>query len=103
MPSRAQSKASHLTVISPPAVDTTAPAETVAQRVRRLQAEARALAREQVAELEARLQEAALIAAEIAEGGEAYPVGCRELARKLAEDTRNTVQTFEAILQRAHA
>lgn len=101
MSSRAQTKASHLTVISPPSVET--PTETVAQRVQRLQAEARSLAREQIMELEAKLQEAATLAAEIAEGGDAYPVGCRELARRLADDTPNTVLTLEALLQRAHA
>jgi hypothetical protein len=99
MPRTAARAQSHLTVISPPAVET--PVETVAQRVRRLQAEARALAREQVAELEVKLEEAAAIAAEIAEGGEAYPVGARELARRIAEDTPKTIQTFEAILYRA--
>ncbi|HBV12106.1 MAG TPA: hypothetical protein DEB60_03140 [Brevundimonas sp.] len=54
--------------------------ETTAERVKRLQAEARALAIEQVEALEAALCKAADMAREIADGGDAYPVGARELA-----------------------
>lgn len=60
--------------------------ETVAERVRRLQAEARLLAREEVEALEIVLHEAARRAGEIAAGGDAYPVGAREIARQLAEE-----------------
>jgi len=48
--------------------------QTLAERIERLQAEAKHLAREQVAALEAKLVEAAALADEIARGGEAYPV-----------------------------
>ncbi len=74
---------------------------SVAETIRRLQSEARQLAREQVGVLEAKLEEAAALALEIAEGGDAYPVGARELARKLAEDAPRTAQTLQAILYRA--
>lgn len=60
--------------------------ETVAQRVKRLQAEARLLAREEVEGLEIVLLEAARRAGEIAAGGDAYAVGAREIARQLAEE-----------------
>lgn len=60
--------------------------ETVAERVRRLQEEARLLAREEIEALELGLQEAARRAGDIAAGGDAYPVGAREIARQLAED-----------------
>ena len=75
--------------------------QTLAERIDRLQAEAKTLAREQVTALEAKLDEAAAIADEIARGGEAYPVGVREIARKLAEDTPRTARTLEIILARA--
>src|SRR3569832_342230 len=87
------SSAPVLTVISPPCphpVEESISIESMGDKIKRLQAEARALAREQVNAL----------AAEIAAGGEAYPVGARELARKLAEDTPRAIQTFEAILHR---
>jgi hypothetical protein len=75
--------------------------QTLAERIARLQAEAKNLAREQVTALETKLGEAAALADEIAQGGDAYPVGVRELARKLAEETPRTVMNFEAIIARA--
>ena len=74
--------------------------QTLAERIGRLQAEARHLAREQVSALEARLIETAVLADEIAHGGDAYPVGVRELARKLAEDTPRMAQTLGIIIAR---
>ena len=82
--------------------DTAAPVETVAQKVRRLQLEAASLAREQVMTLEQALAEVTRLSKEIAEGGEAYPVGARELARRLAEDAEASIHTLDAILSRQH-
>lgn len=75
--------------------------ETVAQRVRRLQAEARQLAKDHVRAMAARLVEVQQMAAEIAEGGDAYPPGVRDMARRLVEDIDSRVQTLDAILARA--
>jgi hypothetical protein len=74
--------------------------QTTADRVRQLQAEARALAIEQVEELERRLNEAAALAREISAGGDAYPVGARELASRLAEDLPARAETIKAIVSR---
>ena len=74
--------------------------ETTTERVKRLQMEARALAVEQVEELERRLNEAASLAREIASGGDAYPVGARELASRLAEDLPAKAETIKAIVSR---
>lgn len=74
--------------------------ETVAERVRRLQAEARQLAKDHVQALSAAIMSAEAIAAEIAEGGDAYPPGIRDLARRFAEDAESRVQTLEAISSR---
>ena len=41
------------------------------------------------------------LAGEIAEGGEAYPPGVRDIARRLIEDCEARVQTLEAITKRA--
>lgn len=76
-------------------------AETVAERVRRLQAEARQLAKDHVGALIAAMVEAEKMAAEIAAGGEAYPAGVRDLARRFAEDAEARVQTLEALSGRA--
>ena len=57
-----------------------------AERIRRLQWEAHVLANEQVEALAADLEALAARALEIAEGGEAYPPGTRELASRIAEE-----------------
>ena len=75
-------------------------AETVAQRVRRLQLEAKTLAKDHVRALNQAIAEVELIAAEISEGGDAYPPGVRDLARRFVEDCEARVQTLEAISAR---
>jgi hypothetical protein len=74
--------------------------ETVAERIRRLQAEARSLAKDHVKSLTAAMVDLEQLAAEIAEGGEAYAPGVRDLARRLVEDLDSRVQTLEAIAAR---
>ncbi len=74
--------------------------ETTAERVKRLQLEARALAVEQVEVLERALLEAAALAKEIADGGDAYPVGAREIASRLVTDLPSKAETLKAIVGR---
>ncbi len=74
---------------------------TTADRVKRLQMEARALAVEQVEALEKLLMQSAAMAREIAEGGDAYPVGARELAGRLASDLPSKAETLKAIVSRS--
>jgi hypothetical protein len=74
--------------------------ETVAQRVRRLQTEAKQLARDHVHSLTSAIMQAEVIAAEIAEGGDAYPAGIRDLARRFVDDADARVQTLEALVAR---
>jgi hypothetical protein len=74
--------------------------ETTADRVKRLQLEARALAVEQVEVLERALLEAAALAREIADGGDAYPVGAREIASRLVTDLPSKAETLKAIVGR---
>lgn len=74
--------------------------ETVAERVRRLQLEAKLLAKDHIKALSAQMVAVEQMAAEIAEGGEAYPPGVRELASRLVEDIDSRVQTLEAIVSR---
>jgi chorismate mutase len=74
--------------------------ETVAERVRRLQAEAKQLAKDHVHALTARMIELEQMASEIAEGGDVYPPGVRDLARRIVDDCEARVQTMEAIISR---
>jgi hypothetical protein len=74
--------------------------EPLSDRIKRLQAEAKNLAREHVMALQAALISVESMASDIAEGGEAYPPGVRDIARRLAEDCEARVQTLEAITKR---
>jgi hypothetical protein len=74
--------------------------ETTAARIRRLQAEAQTLAREEVTSLERRIGELAQAARQIAEGGDAYPIGAREVARRLAEELPRQAGVLEALLRK---
>ena len=74
--------------------------EPAAQRVRRLQQEARMLAREQVEILARDFNALALRAAEIADGGDAYPAGVREMASRIAADLPQKAQGLMSIMER---
>lgn len=74
--------------------------ETVAQRVQRLQAEAKQLAKDHIKALTTAMVSLEELAAEIAEGGDAYAPGVRDVARRLAEDLDSRVQTLDAIVAR---
>jgi hypothetical protein len=74
--------------------------ETTAERVRRLQAEARIVARQHIEQLEQALLRTAEVAREVAEGGEAYPIGLREVASRLSEDLPDKLATLRALLDR---
>ncbi len=76
--------------------------ETLSDRIRRLQDEARSMAREHVSVLEAAMLGLVRTASEIADGGDAYPVGAREMARQLISDTEARMLSLEAIMSRRH-
>lgn len=91
--------ATHLVVL--PTANDGAIGEPIGQKILRLQAEARVLAHDHVELLRAALAEVARLSEEISEGGEAYPVGARELARRLVEDAGHQALTLGAINDRA--
>lgn len=88
--------ASHLVVFPSPGEP-----ESPADRIRRLQTEARTLAREHIEMLAAALNEVARLSGEIADGGELYPVGARELSRRLTEESGKHALTLTAIVDRS--
>jgi hypothetical protein len=75
--------------------------EAPAARAQRLYAEARAAAFEQVDRLEAELARAVALASQIADGGDVYPPGVRDLCRRLGEEIGSKAQTLELIAERA--
>ncbi len=74
--------------------------EGISDRVRRLQAEARALAHEHIGALDEAILRVEQLAAEIASGGEAYPAGVRDIARRLSEDCDAKLMNIRAIAGR---
>jgi hypothetical protein len=74
--------------------------ETVAERVRRLQSEAKSLASDHVWALLAHLVQAEVVAREIADGGPAYHDGAQERARQIAMELRSQRETLEQIVGR---
>ena len=88
-------------VANNPAAEAEAPAnEPLTARIRRLQAEARAMAAEHVKLLEAAIIDSAKLAEEIAEGGDAYPVGVREMARQMVAECESRLLGLQAIMHR---
>ena len=75
--------------------------ETRAERVRRMQANAKALAREQIEAMASAMIEVAHMAEEVATGGDAYPVGVRELSSRLKSELEMQARSIEALLRRA--
>lgn len=86
--------------MSPATLAVVARPETIAERVKRLQAEAASLASEHVMALESALHAAARIAAEIAAGGDAYPVGIRDIAERMAPDLEAASLNIESLRTR---
>ena len=76
------------------------PPPAIGQRIARLQAEARGLAAEHVGALTQTLSDAATLSDEIASGGDAYPAGVRDIARRLAEELVTKAQTLAALMER---
>ncbi len=74
--------------------------ESPTERIRRLQWEASVLAAEQAEQFGADLVAMAARAQEIFEGGDAYPVGVRELAGRIAADLQIRAKALLTIQHR---
>ncbi len=91
--------ARHLAIVTTPSDIDRSP-ELLIDRIQRLQAEARDLAQGHIGLLRQSLAEVSRLAEEIAGGGEAYPVGAREVCRRLAEEASRQNQNLAAISER---
>jgi len=74
--------------------------ESAAQHIRRLQMEARSLAREEVEVLVSDLCAMAERVSEMGQAGDAYPIGVRELAPHIQDDIMRSVNIIRAIMDR---
>ena len=83
------------------AVLPTTNATSTAEKIRRLQSEARSVASEHLGELSSTLAALTRLSGEIADGGDLYPVGARDLSRRLAHESHKHALTLTAILERA--
>ncbi len=72
-------------------------AETLAQRMERVRAEAAEIAQAHTNEFQRIITEALRYADDIASGGEAYHVGVREIARSLGMDLRDSMLALEVL------
>lgn len=76
------------------------PPETIGQRARRQQYEAKLLAREHIDELRKALVEAEALVATLASGGELYPAGVRDTAGRILAHLGAQQQTLDALMDR---
>ncbi|MEO6339512.1 MAG: hypothetical protein ABIO39_05710 [Caulobacteraceae bacterium] len=75
-------------------------AESPATRAKRLLLESHEAAAEHLRYLNDALRQVGAMAVDVAQGGEAYPAGARELCRRLAEELAQKVMTLEATSRR---
>jgi hypothetical protein len=71
-----------------------------AERVRRLKAEAQEIARQHMRDFIRVLTELEMFVTDIIDGGEAYPVGVREAARKIGPEIEGARLNVTSILDR---
>jgi hypothetical protein len=71
--------------------------ETLAQRMERVRAEAAEIAQAHTGDFQQLVAETLLYADDIADGGEAYHVGVREIARSLALQLRDVLLALEVL------
>jgi hypothetical protein len=74
--------------------------QSASEKLERLKAEARGLAHEHLETLNEALAEVAQLSREICEGGDLYPVGAQELARRLKEDAARHALALSGIIAR---
>jgi hypothetical protein len=87
---------SHLVILPTPEAP-----EPPGDKIRRLKAEARAVAYAHMQQLITAIAEVTRLSGEIAEGGEFYPVGARELCRRLVHETERHAFSLSALIERA--
>jgi hypothetical protein len=90
----------YLRPVEPGTTDTPLPAEPVAAQIRRHQAEARSLANGHVRTLTESMTGAVSIAREIADGGDSYSPGIRDMCRRFAEDAEDRVAMIAGLMKR---
>jgi hypothetical protein len=71
--------------------------ETLAQRMERLRSDASAVAQEHIGLFIEALAKANEFAEQVANGGEAYPIGVREIARRTHKELAPTVLSLQAV------
>jgi hypothetical protein len=82
------------------ATEADATPRALSERIRQLQTEAQALAKEHVQALLTAMAETQAIAAEIAVGGPVYHQGSKELAGRVAEALTSQILTLQQIAER---
>lgn len=79
-----------------------AQAQSLAQRMERLRLDAEAVATEHIDALIAALNEAMDLADQVANGGESYNIGVREIARRMHKEIAPSVLSLRAVRERCN-
>jgi hypothetical protein len=77
-------------------------ASDLVERMERLRGDASRIANEHTNLLVKALSDAAAMAEQVANGGEAYHVGVREIARRTHSDLASTILSLRAVRERSH-
>ncbi len=92
--------ATHLKIVTPG--DAPSPGEeSPAEKIRRLQAEIKAAATDEMHELESAMDHLRDVAHSIVDAGEAFPPGVREICRAFIEDLTAQRQSIAVLMKRA--
>lgn len=75
---------------------------SLAQRMERLRLDAEAVATEHIDALIVSLNEAMTMADQVANGGEAYNIGVREIARRMHKEIAPSVLSLRAVRERCN-
>ncbi len=79
-----------------------APTTSLAQRMERLRLDAEAVATEHIDALIVALNEAMTLADQVANGGESYNIGVREIARRMHKEIAPSVLSLRAVRERCN-
>jgi hypothetical protein len=72
-------------------------ADSLADRMERLRSDAQAVASEHIGAFVKALSDAAMLADQVANGGEAYQIGVREIARRTHKELAPTLLSLQAV------
>jgi hypothetical protein len=93
-------ESTHLKIVTPGEAPSQG-AESPAEKIRRLQAEIKAAASDELHELECAMDQLKEVSQSIVDAGEAFPPGVREICRGFVEELTAQRQSVSVLMKRA--